>query len=211
MTPVLSVHRSTTALLAANLGLGLLPFLLLASCHPAIRGRGALSLGISLASLMAAALMIAPQPRQLLKSGVPPGRRALACLLLGASLAAIPWKQQNLPLAGTVISTGFGIRWLLFALETLDLRKADRHRQPLPCAATRIRRACTLVTGALIPLLLLAGFPCPPLLWISFILTLFCQWTVGGETCHALASHRPASSLHPRFMSVTHESDGGIY
>lgn len=199
------------ALLAANLGLGLLPFLLLASCHPAIRGRGALPLGICLASLMAAALLIAPRPRQLLKSGAPPGRRALACLLLGASLAAIPWKQQNLPLAGAVIATGFGIRWLLYSLETLDLRKADQHRLPLPCAATRIRRACTLVAGALIPLLLLTGLPCLPLLWISFILTLFCQWTVGGEACHSLANHRFASFLHPEFMSATHETDGGIY
>lgn len=210
MTPALSVHRSATALLAANIGLGLLPFLLLAGCHPAIRGRGAVPLGISLASLMTAALLIAP-PRQVLKPGIPPTRRALACLLLGASLAAIPWKQQNLPLCGAVISTGFGIRWLLFLLETLDLRKADRHHQPLPCAATRIRRSCTLVTGAVIPLLLLAGFPCLPLLWISFILTLFCQWTVGGETCHALANHRFASSLNPELMNATHESDGGIY
>lgn len=204
MTPVLSVHRSATALLAANLGLGLLPFLLLAICHPAIHGRGMIPMGIGLASLLAAALLISPRPQLLLESGPPPARRALACLLLGASLAGIPWKQHGLPLANAVIATGFGIRWLLFTVETLELRNADQHHLPLPCPATRIRRACTLVTGAVIPLLLLVGFPCLPLLWISFLLTLFCQWTIGGETFHSLANHRLVSSLHPKLMNTTH-------
>lgn len=211
MKPARSVHRSAAALLAANLGIGLLPFVLLAGFHPAIRWQGAIPLGVCLATALLGSCFIAPDPRVLWSSGVPLARRLPACLLLGASLAAIPWKQQGFPLAAMIISLGLGLRWLLFAVESLELRRADHHRLPLPCAATRIRRGCTMITGAIIPALLVLGFPCLPLLWISFILTLFCQWTVGGETCHALANHRFASSLRPETMRSTHDSDGGIY
>lgn len=211
MSPAWSVHRSAAALLAANLGIGLLPFVLLAGLHPAIRWQGAVPLSICLAVALLGSWCIAPDRRVLWFSGVPLARRLPACLLLGSSFAAIPWKQQGFPLAALVISLSLGLRWLLFALESLELRRADQRRLPLPCAATRIRRGCTMITGALIPALLLLGFPCLPLLWISFILTLFCQWTVGGETCHALANHRFASSLRPGLMSIPHEPDGGIY
>jgi hypothetical protein len=211
MSPARSVHRSAAALLAANFGIGLLPFVLLAGFHPAIRWHCAFPLAISFAAALLVSWFIAPDRRVLWLPGVPLARRLPACLLLGASLAAILWKQQDFPLAAMVISLGFGLRWLLFALESLELHRADQRRLPLPCAATRIRRGCTMITGAFIPLLLLAGFPCLPLLWISFILTLFCQWTIGGESCHALANHRFTSSLRPQFMNITHESDGGIY
>jgi hypothetical protein len=211
MTPPLSIHRSAIALLAAHIGLGLLPFVLLAVCHARIRWHGALPLGVCLVAALAASWIIAPNKRLLLNTGLAPLRRLLACLLLGASLAAIPWMQLSLPLAPMVIALGFSIRWWLFTLETLDLRRADRFHQPLPCVATRLRRVCTLIAGAVIPLLLVAGLPCIPLLWVSFVLTLFCQWTVSGETCHLLVHRCFDSSKRAFSMSRAHPPDGGYF
>lgn len=205
-----SFHRHATAYLAANLGIGLIPFVLMAVCHPFIRWHSALPLAICLAFALALSWLLAPRAGFLRMPGLAPMRRLLACLLLGFSLAAIPWKHQSLPFATFILAAGFGIRWWLFALETMDLRRADRQHQPLPCAATRIRRTCTIITGALIPLLLLAGLPCTPLLWISFGLTLFCQWTVVGEICHSLLNHSFASYGQPSTMNKPHGSNGGF-
>ena len=108
-------------------------------------------------------------------------RRLLSCILLGSSLAAIPWSAQNLVLFPAAAGAGFITRWWLYLLETRDLIRADRQKQALPCLATRLRRSITWITGALIPLLLLTGLPAAPLLVLSCVLTLFNQWTVGCE------------------------------
>jgi hypothetical protein len=208
MSETLSVHRPAAAFVAANLGIGLIPFLLLAACHPSIRWQMVLPLGISLLFSCGLSWLLAPRTGFLRFPNQAPFRRLPACLLLGSSFAAIPWKQQSLPLATFILAAGFGIRWWLFALETVDLRRDDQRRQPLPCAATRIRRTCTMITGAVIPLLLLAGLPWASLLWISFGLTLFCQWTVAGEICHSRLNHRFASCGQPSNMSHPHASNG---
>jgi hypothetical protein len=65
---------------------------------------------------------------------------------------------------------------------------ADRQRLALPCLATRLRRAVTWVTGAVIPTLVLSGLPAIPLLFLSFGLTVFSQWTVAEEALWAPVS-----------------------
>ena len=80
-----------------------------------------------------------------------------------------------------VVGAGFVSRWWLYSLETRDLVVADRQRLALPCLATRLRRAITWITGAVIPLLVFSGLPAFPLLFLSFGLTVFSQWTVAEE------------------------------
>ena len=206
-----TVHRSATALLAANLGLGLVPFVLLAFLHPSIRWQGALAPGICLVTALSAAWILMPDMKFHSAPGQSPLRRLWAGLLLGASLTAIPWKQHYPPFGTAVICMGFALRWWLFALETLEIRRADRRCQPLPSFSTRGRRICTLITAAIIPLLMLSSVSSLPLLWISFVLTLLCQWTVGGETCYARFHQPVASSIRLASMSGSHDPDGGIY
>jgi hypothetical protein len=118
-----------------------------------------------------------------------PLRRLLSCLLLGSSLVAVPWHAEALPFFPAVVGAGFVSRWWLYSLETRDLVVADRQRLALPCLATRLRRAITWITGAVIPLLVFSGLPASPLLLLSFGLTVFSQWTVAEE-----ANLAPASS-----------------
>lgn len=167
--------------LTGNLALGLAPFALLAGLHPAIGAKQAAAVWLCfLAAAALAGCLHLGQSRPTIKAD-PVFRRLLSCILLGSSLAAIPWNAQNLPLFPVAAGAGFVTRWWLYLLETRDLIRADRQKQALPCLATRLRRSITWITGALIPLLVLTGLPAVPLLVLSCVLTLFNQWTVGCE------------------------------
>src|SRR5690606_7903049 len=112
----------------------------------------------------------------------PPGRRPVAILLLGSSLAALIWSDSPIPLLLTLaVITGFIARWSLFALEVRDIRISDELRIGLPTLATRTRLIITWLTGALIPALVLLGIWTKPLLISAFLLTFFNQWTATCE------------------------------
>jgi hypothetical protein len=180
----LSFQWTALSRVATNLALGLLPFGLLAAFHPAVDSRvtAPIWLCLVLSLAIAGAFPEAPPTRgDTLRMNF---HRALSCLLLGSSFAAIPWKIHEFTSAPGVVLTSLSIRWLLYALEAWELRLADLRKHPPPCLATRIRRAITLVTGCLIPLLILIGLPVIPLLALSFILTAFSQWTVACENHH---------------------------
>ncbi len=184
-----SPHQNARARVATNLSFGLIPFALIAGLHPGLPAEAALPTWICLFAAFAVAGCLnlgfqQPAPYSLL-------RRPLSCLLLGSSLIAIPWKVQGLPFFPAALALGFASRWWLYALETRDLVVADRQRLALPCLATRYRRIITWITGALIPLLVISDLPAFPLLFLSFVLTVFSQWTVAGEACLARA-RRPA-------------------
>lgn len=180
MRPDRAIHRLALGRLSTNLALGLLPFGFLAGLDPAASVRAALPIWLcGLAALAAAAFLSmglpTPRPR------TAPFRRLLSCLLLGGSLAAIPWSLQCFAFFPVAVITGFVARWWHYLLETRDLRVADRQRLPLPCLATRLRRVITWITGALSPLLVLTGLPAPQLLSLSFLLTVFSQWSSAFE------------------------------
>lgn len=185
-----SAHRSAFAHLAANLAMGSLVMALLGMLDPRVSLREALPgwLCVAAAGLTAASLgnAIRELPALPLHLGV--FRRSLSSLLLGSSLLAVPWHSQGLPVFSWAAAMGFGTRWLLYGLESLDLRAAELGREALPSLATRLRRIVTWVTGGAIPLLVISGLPGSPLLFLSFLLTLFAQWTVAGEHSHAAAA-----------------------
>src|SRR5690606_21737054 len=133
------------------------PVAVLAGLHPAMPAKAALPVWwcLLLCFALAGCLNIGARDQ----GGGTALRRPLACLLLGSSLAAIPWKSQNLALFPVILATGFVSRWWLYALETRDLVIADRRKIALPCLATRYRRAITWITGAVIPLLVVSGLP----------------------------------------------------
>lgn len=199
MSHGLSVHRIALSLMATNLAIGLVPFGLLAVLHPAIALNGTIPIWLCLILALATAGAVSSAPDACEEGALPirPAgfHRTLSCLLLGSSLAAIPWKLQEFSCSLGIILIGFSIRWLLYALESWDLRMADLRKQPLPCLATRIRRGITLITGALIPLMILAGLPTVPLLATSFILTAFSQWTAACEACHAHLAQIPLMAI----------------
>jgi hypothetical protein len=174
-----SAHRNALARVSTNLALGMIPFALLAGLHPKMPADAALATLIYLLAAMAIAGCLNLGSAEA-HSGTP-FRRLLSCLLLGSSLAALPWHAGALPLFPAVVGTGFLIRWWLYLLESRDLVAADRQRLALPCLATRLRRAVTWVTGAVIPTLVFSGLPALPLLSLSFALTVFSQWTVAEE------------------------------
>lgn len=111
----------------------------------------------------------------------------LCSILLGISLAAALWPLLGFAHTSWLILAGMGLRWYLYGAETFFLHRADRNKEPSPSAATHSRRWVTLVTGALIPLIILFGSSPQRWLWISFILTCFCQWTIASERCHHCA------------------------
>lgn len=197
MSQGLSVQRIALSRVATNLAMGLVPFGLLAVLHPSIGFSGAIPIWLCLVLTLAIAGAFSDAPLAcggILHMGI---HRCLSCVLLGSSLAAIPWKLHEFPFSLGVILIGFSIRWLLYAMETWDLRMADLRKQPLPCLATRIRRGITLVTGGLIPVLILIGLPPIPLLSMSFILTAFSQWTATCETSHADLAQIPLMEIRP--------------
>jgi hypothetical protein len=182
MAQTRSFHGFALTRLATNLGLGLVPFLLFAILHPAIPYHQKAARGMCLALLIGTYLFFRIAVAPVVRFPRPIWHRLLSCLLLGSSLAAIPWKILGYPLAIAIISVGFSIRWILYATETWELRMEDARKAPSPCLATRIRRGITFITGALIPLLMLAGLPVIPLLILSFLLTAMCQWSAACET-----------------------------
>jgi hypothetical protein len=181
-----SPHRNALARVSTNLAFGLSAFVLFAGLHPAMPADAALPtlLYLFAAIAIAGCLNWGTDDGH---SGTP-FRRLLSCLLLGSSLATLPWLSGALPFFPFVMGTGFVSRWWLYSLETRDLVAADRQRLALPCLAARLRRAVTWITGAAIPLLIFSGLPPFPLLFLSFGLTVFSQWTVAEEAVWAPAS-----------------------
>jgi hypothetical protein len=174
-----SAHRHALARVSTNLALGMTPFALLAGLHPEMPADAALPTLLCLLAAMGIAGCL-----NLGSGEAHPGtpfRRLLSCLLLGSSLAAVPWHLGALPFFPVVVGTGFISRWWLYSLETRDLVAADSQRLALPCLATRLRRSLTWITGAVIPTLVFSGLPALPLLSLSFGLTVFSQWTVAEE------------------------------
>lgn len=177
-------HRIAVSQVATNLTLGIIPLLLLAIVIPSIPVSQTLSLWICLLGTFLISRISAlgsEKPSRNYSHGF---MRIISCMLLGTSLIAIFWKGQNIPHALEIIILSFSIRWLLFIIETRNLRLADRQRQPLPSFATRIRRIITFITGAVIPAFILIGLPAIPLLTLSFCLTAFAQWAIAFEVIH---------------------------
>ena len=197
-----SPHRIAFVQVATNLALGTVSFLLLALLHPEVPIRDAGPSVLTLTVAVAVAIFLIASTGE--PDWSPPPvrfavvRRGLSCLLLGSSLIAVPWNLQGLPCFPWVVAIGFGSRWLLYGLESLDLRAADRGREALPCFATRLRRTITWITGAAIPLLVLAGLPGQPLLLTSFFLTVFAQWTIPGEIFHSPPQAGLMDPVQPR-------------
>jgi hypothetical protein len=197
-----SPHRTAFMRVATNLALGTVPFALLSILYPGvpIRDAGPGLLSLTIAATLALLLIASTRETEL---GSPPvrfaaTRRCLSCLLLGSSLIVVPWNFQGLPCLSWAVAMGFGSRWLLYGLESMDLRAADRGREALPCFATRLRRMITWITGAVIPLSVLVGCPALPLLLISFFLTLFAQWTAMGEVLYQQPQAGLMNPLQPR-------------
>jgi hypothetical protein len=190
-----SVCGGATGLVFQNQALGLLPFLLIALIIPNIRQHALLPLGLFFGLSISIALTwlffshTKPMGKMLHL------RRFLSWILLGSSFATIPWYQHSLPYFLVVSSLSFSIRWWLFFLESMDLRRENRLKHSPPCLATRVRRPCILITGVLIPLCFLLGFQNIFLLWGSFSITFFCQWTVSGELQHSLVSAKSNESI----------------
>ena len=197
----LSVPRMALARATATLAWGSALFFLLGLLYPGLPAGKSVPGGICLGLAVTAALLTGP-PRELPgftppQEGCPIFRRCLSCILLGSSLFAVCWNFQHLPSFPWAVVSGFGARWLLYGLESSDLRAAAQGREALPCLATRLRRAVTWVTGALIPLLVWGGLPGFPLLALSFLLTFFGQWTAAGELFHARFARSSIAGPHP--------------
>jgi hypothetical protein len=108
-------------------------------------------------------------------------RKPLSVILIGSSLVAVLWSSGGIPWLALPIALGFLSRWILYVLEIQDVRLCDLRKIGLPPLATRVRLWITLITGALIPALILLGAPASPLLLLSFVLTGFSQWSVTCE------------------------------
>jgi hypothetical protein len=181
MSRDVSPQRTALTRIAGNLVFGVAPFALLAGLHPAVPAKDAAVVWICLFGTAALAGCLHLGERQMPLESASVLRRLLSCILIGSSLVAIPWHAQGLGLFPLAAVAGFVVRWWLYLLETRDLIVADRRRLALPCLATRLRRSITWITGAVIPLLILAGLPGVPLLALSFGLTAFSQWTSACE------------------------------
>jgi hypothetical protein len=164
------------ARVAANLAFGLSPFVVLEALPVAGGGPWNSSTAVLWGMTAAFALCLHRKDRQAVVERGSPFRQLLSCLLLGSSLAAIPWHVAGASVFPIAAGVGFLCRWWLYILEAKDLAEADRRKMALPCLATRIRRSFTWMTGALIPVLLFARLPGFPLLALSFALTAGGQW-----------------------------------
>lgn len=135
--------------------------------------------------LLATCVLLVPRPlRGRFQSATRPWRRVLGTLLVGFSLAAALWSSLGVPPVRWLLVSGHALRWYLYGVETLELRKEDAQKMPRPSAATRTRRSLLWITGGAIPLAMLVAGPVLPLLWFSFVLTFFCQWLLSVE--HAI-------------------------
>lgn len=129
--------------------------------------------------------------RPFITNGRFPPRRWWAALLLGASFAVLLWHPHQDPAEQATLAIGFLIRWCLLAGEIREMREMDRRRLCLPSLAARIRFGITMITGAVIPLLLLANLaPGGWLILVSFLLTAFSQWTAIAEMHYHLSRPR---------------------
>lgn len=182
MSRDVSPPLAALARVTGNLAFGLAPFSVLAGLHPSVSAQEAAAVWICLLGTAGLAGCLHLGQRQVLDlEAGSEFRRLLSCLLLGGSLAAVPWHAQGLKLFPLAALTVFVARWWLYLLETRDLVAADQQKLALPCLATRIRRSITWITGLLIPLLLLTGLPGGPLLTLSFGLTVLIQWIAAFE------------------------------
>lgn len=167
--------------LARNLVIGLIPYLFFGWVHPGIQQLQMFPLWCAFGVISFFYLILRSSANTQACKPFSPWTLFLSCMLLGSSLVAIFWKILGLPSSFYIIFIGFAIRWILYIMETIKLRAEDLRRRPMPCLSTQIRRRITFVTGALIPLLLVAGSPAVPLLSISFVLTAFSQWSAACE------------------------------
>ena len=123
-----------------------------------------------------------------------PKRRIAAILLVGVSLAALVWYPHFDLAEHAALIVGLLIRWGLFAGELREIREMDRNHAGLPSAAARMRLGITSVTGIVLPLLwMLHWGPAFWLLLLSFLLTVFSQWTAMAEMHYRLAD--PAAGM----------------
>jgi hypothetical protein len=177
--PGLSEILGALSVVSANFAFGLLPF-----CAAALvmgSGHFAETMPVFVAGIASAAIALCFQADALVKTRASPLRRLLSSMLLGASFAVMPWMHHKLPLAVPLMILCFTLRWLLFGMETWEIERADRLRQPPPSLSAKIRRSITWITGAVIPLLIGCGAPAVPLLLLSFLLTGLCQWAMHIE------------------------------
>jgi hypothetical protein len=197
--PVL-VYRASLARTTWNLAVGTAVFGMLMLMHPAISA-------IRTAPTLTAALIILVcgwflDVRDL--SLTPPVvyharafRRPLAIMLIGSSLVAFLWSCQKIPGVIIPIALGFLARWIIYLLEIQDIRICDRRKIGLPPLSARIRLRITLITGLVIPILVLLRLPGPPLLLLSFLLTYLAQWLATCEIAVNSASPFQARATIP--------------
>lgn len=179
-------HVAAVLILMGQTGVGLAGMMAIGWWLPGVAHK---HLWIPAAMVIATALSSSRLPRgyrDLYRATLNLPRRLLGGILLGSSLAAVLWKSLVIGNASWLVVTGLCVRWYLFGTESIRLRREDRRKMERPSAATQTRRGITLITGLLIPIILLAGAPPLPWLWLSFLLTLFCQWTIAAECCHAM-------------------------
>lgn len=179
----LKLHAYSALMVLGQSGVGLGVIVATGFFQPSL-SKVTLSFLGALALIMAGTALLFQQSHKNYPAIILTYRHLLGCLLLGSSLAAALWRILGLGHTGWLIVTGMIVRWYLFGSETIHLHHEDRMKHPRPSSATQARRMITIVTGALIPLLLLAGVPPIPWLSISFLLTAFCQWTIARERCH---------------------------
>ena len=176
-----TIYRIALAVVARNLSLGIFAVMFFAMLMPSISLKEMLIPCFCLVTSFSAGIIFAYGAGEYSMDQRFGFIRLVSALLLGSSLMAIVWKSQELPHALEIIVLSFSIRWLLYIIESVNLRRADMQHQPLPSQATRIRRWITFVTGALIPGLILMGVANIPLLILSFSLTAFSQWAIACE------------------------------
>ena len=182
-------YRIAVSQVATNMTYGIVPLLLLASIIPEISFSQTISFWVCLFGSFLISRIFSVGCKEYMRNYCSGFFRVISCLLLGTSLIVIFWKWHDLPHALEIIILSFSIRWLLFIVETRNLRLADIQRKPLPSLATRIRRIITFITGAVIPVLILMGLPPIPLLTLSFCLTSFAQWALAYEAIYTRESN----------------------
>lgn len=193
-TPTL-IFRAALAQITWNMGIGTAVFGFLLFLHPAVPAVRAIPTLVPAFIAMGCGNRLAVPGFSLPSPEVFHGRlfrRQLSVTLIGSSLVAFLWSTQKIPWIVFPIVLGFLSRWILYILEVRDIHLCDLRKIGLPPLATRIRLWITLITGALIPTLVLLEFPAPPFLLLSFFLTCFTQWSAICEI--ALDSTRPLQS-----------------
>lgn len=194
------VFRASLARTIWNLAIGTAVFGTLMLMHPAISAGRAMPTVAAAFVILACGWILNVRDFSL----TPPEiyharafRRPLAVILMGSSLVAFLWSCQKIPGVIFPITVGFLARWIIYLLEILDIRVCDRRKIGLPPLTARIRLWITLITGLVIPLLVLLRLPGPPLLLLSFILTSLAQWAATCEIAVNSAPPLPAGAIRP--------------